>query len=93
MTSLAASKVVLQHLRYALAAAEKRSFRQAAIALHLQEPTISRSICVFEGEIGFTLFERGQAGVRLMGSRQALSRAMSAQFSDISIELRLRRSQ
>src|SRR5258708_9700874 len=65
MTRPAASKVVLQHLRYVLANAEKRSFRQAAIALDLQESTISRSICVFEDEIGFTLFERSHAGVRL----------------------------
>jgi DNA-binding transcriptional LysR family regulator len=65
MTRPAASKVVLQHLRYVLAAAEKRSFRQAAIALDLQESIISRGIRVFEDEIGFTLFERSHAGVRL----------------------------
>ncbi|WP_375679389.1 LysR family transcriptional regulator [Rhizobium sp. T1470] len=31
----------------------------------MQEPTISRSIRVFQDEIGFTLFERSHAGVRL----------------------------
>jgi DNA-binding transcriptional LysR family regulator len=65
MARPAASKVVLQYLRYVLAAAENRSFRQAAIALDLQESTISRSIRVFEDEIGFTLFECSHAGVRL----------------------------
>ena len=65
MTRPAASKAVLQHLRYVLAAAEKRSFRQTAIVPDLQESTTSRSIRVFEDEIGFTPFERRHAGVRL----------------------------
>lgn len=42
MATPPASKVVLQYLRYVLAAAEKRSFRQAAIELGVWESTTSR---------------------------------------------------
>jgi DNA-binding transcriptional LysR family regulator len=68
MTRLATSKVVLRHLRYVLAADEKRSFRRAAIA---QESTISRSIRVFEDEIGFTLFEAEPRPKRLYDAIEA----------------------
>lgn len=46
------SNVVLQYLRYVLAAAEKHSFRQAAVKLGVWESTISRSIRDLEDEIG-----------------------------------------
>jgi hypothetical protein len=46
------SKVALQYLRYVLAAAEKRSFRQAAIELGVWESTVSRGIRDLEDEIG-----------------------------------------
>lgn len=52
------SKVALQYLRYVLAAAEKRSFRQAAIELGVWESTISRGIRDLEDEIGVALFNR-----------------------------------
>lgn len=52
-------------LRYVLAAAEKRSFRQAAIELGLWESTISRGIRDLEDEIGVALFIRHPGGVIL----------------------------
>lgn len=65
MDASSASKVMLQYLRYALVAAESRSFRQAALSLDAQESTISRGIRDLEAGIGFTLFERSHSGVRL----------------------------
>jgi DNA-binding transcriptional LysR family regulator len=65
MTTPATFKIVLQYLRYVLAAAEKHSFRQAAIELGVWESTISRGICDLEDEIGVSLFIRHPGGVTL----------------------------
>jgi len=54
----------LRQLRYALAAAEYRSFRRAADALHVKESTLSRRIRRMEERLGVALFERSRAGVR-----------------------------
>jgi DNA-binding transcriptional LysR family regulator len=59
------SKVALHYLRYVLAAAEKRSFRQAAAEPGVWESTISRGIRDLEDEIGVALFIRYPGGVRL----------------------------
>lgn len=59
------SKVMLQYLRYVVAAAEKRSFRQAAAELGLWESTISRGIRDLGDEIGVALFIRHPGGVTL----------------------------
>ncbi len=58
------SKIVLQYLRYVLAAAEKGSFRQAANELGVWESTISRGIRDLEDEIGVEswLGKTGQSG-------------------------------
>jgi DNA-binding transcriptional LysR family regulator len=60
-----ASRVALQHLRYVLAAAKMRSFRQAAIEIGVCESAISRGIRDLEDEIGVALFIRHPGGVRL----------------------------
>jgi DNA-binding transcriptional LysR family regulator len=57
--------VALQHLRYVLAAAKLRSFRQAAIEIGVCESAISRGIRDLEDEIGVALFIRHPGGVRL----------------------------
>jgi DNA-binding transcriptional LysR family regulator len=59
------SKIVLQYLRYVLAAAEKHSFRQAAVELGVWESTISRGIRDLEHEMGVALFIRHPGGVTL----------------------------
>jgi DNA-binding transcriptional LysR family regulator len=58
-------KIVLGNLCYLVAAAEKRSFRQAAIELEVWESTISRGIRDLENEIGVALFIRQPGGVTL----------------------------
>jgi DNA-binding transcriptional LysR family regulator len=58
------SKIVLQYLRYVLAAAEKHSFRQAAVELGVWESTISRGIRDLEHEMGVALTGRAPASRR-----------------------------
>src|SRR5229473_3454403 len=59
-----ASAVDLQHLRYAVAAADNGSFRRAAEVLLLRQSTLSRCIRQLEEGIGLTVFERSSGGVR-----------------------------
>lgn len=59
-----ASAVDLQHLRYAVAAADHGSFRRAAEVLLLQQSTLSRCIRQLEHVVGMILFERSSGGVR-----------------------------
>src|SRR5579871_4265281 len=73
------SKIVLQYLHYVLAAAAKRSFRQAAAELGLRESTISRGIRELEDEIGVALFIRHPGGVKLTNAgTRLLSHARQA---------------
>ncbi len=58
------SALTLQNLRYALAAAEHGSFRQAAEVLLLQQSTLSRCVRQLEDLIGMAVFERSSGGVR-----------------------------
>ena len=58
------SALTLQNLRYALAAAEHGSFRQAAEVLLLQQSTLSRCVRQLEESIGMVVFERSSGGVR-----------------------------
>ena len=59
-----ASSFDLQHLRYAVAAADHGSFRRAADALLLRQSTLSRCIRQLEHSIGLSIFERSSGGVR-----------------------------
>jgi DNA-binding transcriptional LysR family regulator len=59
------SKVVWQYLRYVLAAADKRSFRQAAAELQVWESTIGRGIRELEEEVGVALFIRHPGSITL----------------------------
>jgi len=58
------SAIALQHLRYAVAAAEHGSFRRAADSLLLRQSTLSRCIRQLEESIGVTVFDRSSGGVR-----------------------------
>jgi DNA-binding transcriptional LysR family regulator len=53
----------LRHLRHALGLAEYGSFARAAVALHLSQPALSRSIQSLEQQLGMTLFVRSSDGV------------------------------
>jgi DNA-binding transcriptional LysR family regulator len=58
------SAVDLQHLRYAVAAADHGSFRRAAEVLLLRQSTLSRCISQLEHSLGMTVFERSSGGAR-----------------------------
>jgi DNA-binding transcriptional LysR family regulator len=64
LSPIRASAVDLQHLRYAVAAADHGSFRRAAEILLLQQSTLSRCISQLEHSLGMTVFERSSGGVR-----------------------------
>src|ERR1700751_795195 len=64
LSPIRASAVDLQHLRYAVAAADHGSFWGAAEILLLQQSTLSRCIRQLEHSLGMTVFERSSGGVR-----------------------------
>ena len=73
-----ASGVDLQHLRYAVAAAEHGSFRRAAEALPVRQSTLSRCIRQLEERIQMIVFERSSGGVRAtLAGREFLRAARS----------------
>lgn len=57
--------VEVPHLRYVVAAAEHRSFRRAAAALNITQPTLSKRIRELEDRLGMLLFERSTGGAQL----------------------------
>jgi DNA-binding transcriptional LysR family regulator len=57
--------VEIRHLRYVVAAAEHRSFRRAATALNITQPTLSKRIRELESRLGVLLFERTTGGAYL----------------------------
>jgi len=73
MANLYAS-VELRHLRYFISAAEHGSFRKAGAALGVRESSISRRIRDLEDQIGASLFQRHNGGVRLTFAGQRFHR-------------------
>src|SRR5882672_353568 len=69
-----ASAVDLQHLRYALAAADHGSFRRAAEVLLLRQSTLSRCINQLEHSLGMIVFERSSGGVRATAAGRSFLR-------------------
>ena len=58
------SDIDLQHLRFAIAAADYGSFRQAAQLLSIRQSTLSRSVRQFEHCLGTMVFDRSSGGVK-----------------------------
>ena len=75
----------LHQLAYALAVAEERSFTQAAIRLHLAQPSLSRQVRLLEHELGVLLFNRGpgQGPVTLTPDGAALLPFMKRVLADV----------
>jgi DNA-binding transcriptional LysR family regulator len=57
--------VELRHLRYFVAVAERKGFREASRFLHVSQPAISKSLTQLEQELGVKLFARSGRSVRL----------------------------
>lgn len=56
--------IELRLLRHALALGQHGNFARAAEALHLTQPSLSRSIAALESQLGVPLFDRTTKGVR-----------------------------
>src|SRR3974377_1880346 len=57
-------KIDIRQLRHAVIAADFGSFRQAADACLIKQPTLSRSIRQLEHCVGAPIFKRSSAGIR-----------------------------
>ena len=55
--------IELRLIRHALAVGRHGNFARAAEALHLTQPSLSRSIATLESQLGVPLFDRGAKGV------------------------------
>jgi DNA-binding transcriptional LysR family regulator len=79
-------------LRCALTLAEHRNFARAAEALHLSQPSLSRSIQSLERQAGVLIFERGSRRVEVTDAGEIFlehAREVMAQSSDLSREMEL----
>ncbi|MGE0294252.1 MAG: LysR substrate-binding domain-containing protein [Hyphomonadaceae bacterium] len=66
--------IEVRQLRYFLAASEHGSFRKAAAALGIQESAVSRRVRDLEDNLGASLFQRHNGGVRLTQAGQQFVR-------------------
>jgi DNA-binding transcriptional LysR family regulator len=57
--------VELRHLRYFVAVAQRKGFREAARFLHVSQPAISKTLTQLEQELAIKLFARSGRTVRL----------------------------
>jgi DNA-binding transcriptional LysR family regulator len=57
--------VELRHLRYFVAVAERKGFREASRFLHVSQPAVSKSLTQLERELDIELFSRSGRSVRL----------------------------
>jgi DNA-binding transcriptional LysR family regulator len=72
----------LRLVRHALALGRYRNFARAAEALHLTQPSLSRSIAALERNLGVRLFDRGKNGVRPTAFGELLLRRGAALLDD-----------
>lgn len=63
--SFAPHPFTLRQLQYVVAVANSKSFRGAAAACHVSQPSLSSQIAQVEGALGVPLFERDRRGVLL----------------------------
>lgn len=65
-------KINLAQIEYFLAVAEKLNFTEAAKALYISQPSLSKQIGLLEEELGFHLFLRNKRMVRLTPAGEVL---------------------
>ncbi|MBP2297239.1 LysR family transcriptional regulator [Azospirillum rugosum] len=81
-------EIQLRQLRYVIAAAEYGSFRQAAIAVGVQESAISRRIRDLEDLAGAALFIRHHRGVTLTEAGKSFLRRARAAINEIDLAVK-----
>lgn len=64
--------VSLRQLQYLVAVADARSFRRAAEACHVAQPSLSAQVALAEELLGLQIFERDRRGVRITPAGEAL---------------------
>jgi LysR family transcriptional regulator, hydrogen peroxide-inducible genes activator len=64
--------VTLRQLQYLAAVADLRSFRRAAEACHVSQPSLSAQVAEAERALGVRLFDRDRRGVVVTGAGDAL---------------------
>jgi len=72
MDSIPVLPVSLRQLQYIVTVADTRSFRQAAEACHVAQPSLSAQIALAEQVLGVRLFERDRRGVRMTHAGDAI---------------------
>jgi DNA-binding transcriptional LysR family regulator len=83
------------HLRYVVAAADHRSFRRAAAALNIAQPTLSNRIRELEVRLGVILFVRSTGGAYLTAEGETFvagARRLLADLQDIESRARAART-
>ncbi len=79
-----AARIDIEHLRFAVAAAEFGSFHKAAEALNVQQSTLSRRIQDIEHATSSTLFRRSSGGVVVSTSGEEFVRMARAVLEQIN---------
>lgn len=74
MTVALVPPVSLRQLQYLVAVADTRSFRRAADACHVAQPSLSAQVALAEELLGLQVFERDRRGVRITSAGEALVR-------------------
>ena len=72
MSRWAPHPVTLRQLQYVLAVAEFKSFRRAAEACAVAQPSLSAQVAQLEAALGLPIFERSARGVRVTKAGAAL---------------------
>ena len=78
----------LNRLRTFVVAAEHQHFGEAAVALGVRQPTVSRHVGTLEDELGVLLFERHSGGVRLTRAGELVLRSVQRVFLDMEDVMR-----
>ena len=79
--------MTLQQLRYFLAVVKAKSFSQAAAALYLSQPALSKQISLLEKALGFPLFERTPRGVTLTAKGAVFHQRVHPLLHDLDLLL------
>ena len=69
---LAPHPVTLRQLQYVVAVADRQSFRKAAEACHVAQPSLSAQIAQVEASLEVQIFERDRRGVALTAAGRAV---------------------
>jgi LysR family hydrogen peroxide-inducible transcriptional activator len=69
---LAPHPVTLRQLQYVVAVADRQSFRKAAEACHVAQPSLSAQVAQVEEGLGVQIFERDKRGVVLTSAGRVL---------------------